>query len=83
MMNLKNFTSVQNAEQQHAKLAHIMTGHASSVMGSGEMKRKKQRRRAGHYLLYRREGRDKVWLYEHLRKDEITARLRAGWKIVA
>lgn len=49
----------------------------------GVLKRKKQRRRAGHYLLYRREGRDKVWLYEHLRKDEITARLRDGWKIVA
>lgn len=46
------------------------------------MKRKRQKRKAGHYLLFRTEGREKVWLYEYLRKDEITARLKDGWKIV-
>ncbi|MBB5144854.1 hypothetical protein HNQ35_000043 [Cerasibacillus quisquiliarum] len=33
-------------------------------------------------LLYRYEEGHKVWLYEPLRKYEITARLRDGWKIV-
>lgn len=46
------------------------------------MRRRKQRRKAGYYLLFKQEDRQNVWLYEYLRKDEITARLRDGWKIV-
>lgn len=48
------------------------------------MKRKKERRRAGYYLLYRLEKEErvqKVWMYEYLQKHEINARLRDGWKI--
>lgn len=37
--------------------------------------------RAGHYLLYRREERDQVWVYEYLQNHEIKARIRQGWKI--
>ncbi len=33
-------------------------------------------------LMYRREGFHKVYLYEPLRKDEINARKRKGWKII-
>ena len=33
-------------------------------------------------LMYRREGFHKVYLYEPLRKYEINARKRKGWKII-
>lgn len=39
--------------------------------------------RAGFYLLFRREGEHKVWVYERLQKNEIKARLRNGWRVVA
>ena len=32
-------------------------------------------------LLYRQEGSHKVWLYEPLRKYELQARKRQGWKV--
>lgn len=47
------------------------------------MRLKKERRRAGYYLLFRREDREKVWLYEYLQKHEMRARERQGWRIVA
>ncbi|WP_281270240.1 hypothetical protein [Oceanobacillus arenosus] len=37
--------------------------------------------RAGYYLLFRREGEHKVWVYEKLQKHEIKARLRKGWRV--
>ncbi|WP_169331767.1 hypothetical protein [Gracilibacillus halophilus] len=37
--------------------------------------------KAGYYLLYRREERDRVWLYEYLQNHEVKARLRDGWQI--
>ncbi|MED1938920.1 hypothetical protein [Cytobacillus firmus] len=46
------------------------------------MKQKKERRRAGYYLLYRKENTHKVWLYEYLQKHEIRARERDGWRVV-
>lgn len=46
------------------------------------MKRRKERRRAGFYLLHRREDRELVWLYEYLQKHEIGARERDGWRVV-
>jgi hypothetical protein len=43
---------------------------------------KKQKRKRKGYLLFRIEGDHKVWLYEELRKYELDARLRNGWKLV-
>ncbi|MGN8647908.1 hypothetical protein ACTNEO_05135 [Gracilibacillus sp. HCP3S3_G5_1] len=37
--------------------------------------------KAGFYLLYRIEGRDKVWLYEYLQNHEVKARIKDGWQI--
>lgn len=34
------------------------------------------------YLLYRREGRDKVFIYDYLRKDELHNLERKGWKLL-
>lgn len=34
------------------------------------------------FLLYRREGRDRVYLYEPLKKYELNARKRKGWKVI-
>lgn len=45
------------------------------------MKRQKERRRAGHYLLYGREGSHQVWIYEYLQKHELQARERDGWRV--
>lgn len=33
-------------------------------------------------LLYKKDGQQKVWLYEPLRKYEINARKRKGWRVV-
>lgn len=33
-------------------------------------------------LMFRNEGTQKVWLYEPLRKYEINARKRKGWKVL-
>jgi len=35
-----------------------------------------------YYMLYRREGRDRVFLYDYLRKDELHNLVRVGWKVV-
>ena len=43
---------------------------------------KKQKRKRKGYLLFRVEDDQKVWLYEELRKYELDARLRNGWKLV-
>lgn len=43
---------------------------------------KKQKRKRKGYLLFRYEEGQKVWLYEELRKYELTARLRDGWRLV-
>lgn len=43
--------------------------------------RAKRKYRAGHYLLYRKEEREKVWIYEYLQNHEIKARIRQGWRI--
>lgn len=32
-------------------------------------------------LLYRKEGEQRIWLYEPLRKYELNARKRQGWKV--
>lgn len=45
------------------------------------MRRRKETRRAGYYLLYRVEGDHRVWLYEYLQKYEIQPRERDGWRI--
>lgn len=42
---------------------------------------KKRKRKAQHYLLFRREGETKVWIYEYLQNHELQARERQGWKI--
>lgn len=34
------------------------------------------------YLLYKREGRDKVFIYDYLRKDELHNLVRKGWKLL-
>mgnify|MGYP001313592417 CR=1 FL=1 len=34
------------------------------------------------YLLYRREGRDKVFIYDYLRKDEFHNLVQSGWKLL-
>jgi len=31
-------------------------------------------------LMYKRDGRDKVWVYEKLRKKEIAGMMKHGWK---
>lgn len=41
----------------------------------------KKKYRAGFYLLYRKEDRHDVWLYERLQNHEVKARIRQGWKI--
>jgi hypothetical protein len=43
---------------------------------------KKQKRKRKGYLLFRVEDGQKVWLYEELRKCELTSRIRKGWKVV-
>ena len=32
-------------------------------------------------LMYRQEGEHKVWLYEPLRRYELNARKRQGWRV--
>lgn len=34
------------------------------------------------FLLFRKEGRDRVYLYEPLQKHELKARKRKGWKVI-
>ncbi|CAM3778660.1 hypothetical protein [Alkalicoccus chagannorensis] len=41
----------------------------------------KRKRRRKWLLLFRREEGYKVWRYEPLRKDEINARKRQGWRV--
>lgn len=42
---------------------------------------KKRKRNPKWYLLYRREGRERVYLYEPLQKHELNSRLRRGWSV--
>ena len=41
----------------------------------------KRKRHIEWVLLYKKEGAQKVWLYEQLRKKEISIKLRQGWEI--
>ncbi|TDW00837.1 hypothetical protein [Pseudobacillus badius] len=41
----------------------------------------KKKRKAGYYLLFRKEEGQRVWLYERLQRHELNSRLRNGWKI--
>lgn len=35
-----------------------------------------------YYMLYRREGRERVFLYDYLRRDQLHNLVRKGWKVV-
>lgn len=35
-----------------------------------------------YYMLYRREGRERVFLYDYLRKDELHNLVRVGWEVI-
>lgn len=43
---------------------------------------KKRKRKPKWYLLYRKEERHCVWLYEPLKKGELNSRKNKGWKVV-
>ncbi|WP_192813513.1 hypothetical protein [Anoxybacillus gonensis] len=43
---------------------------------------KRRKRKAKWYLLYRKENRDAVYVYEPLRKYELQSRIRRGWKVI-
>lgn len=37
--------------------------------------------RHGHYILYRIEERDRVWLYGYFQWHELKKRLKEGWEV--
>lgn len=45
------------------------------------MPRSKKKMRHGHYLLFKKESNQKVWVYDFFQWHELKAQLSKGWEL--